>query len=344
MSQFSVPRAADAPADALPARSLAPPEKAAVIVRLLLAEGFDLPIATLPADMQADLAAQIARMRLVDRATMESVLREFLTMLEQAGLAFPDGIDGVLALMDGHLSQDAAARLRRQTAGAGDPWDRLSALPPERLLPVLQDEAPETAAVVLSKLPVPKAADLLSRLPGDRARRIAFAVSRTAATAPETVQRIGQALLQDLDAAPPRAFATGPVERVGAMLNLSPSATRDALLDGLEAEDAGFAAAVRKAIFTYAHIPARLSPRDAPKVIRATDPAALVTALAAGPPEVAEFLLANISARLADGLREDVAAQPAAAADAADRAMLSVVTAIRQLEEAGDLALIPPPG
>lgn len=341
MSQISLSPFAGTPAAP---RILTPPEKAAVIVRLLLAEGFDLPISTLPPDMQADLAAQIARMRMVDRATMESVLREFLNMLEQAGLAFPDGLDGVLALMGGHLSQDATARLRRQTAGADDPWERLSALPAEHLLPALQDEAPETAAVVLSKLPVPKAADLLSRLPGDRARRIAFAVSRTAATSPDTVLRIGQALLHDLDAAPPRAFAAGPVERVGAILNLSASATRDALLDGLEREDATFAAEVRKAIFTYAHIPARLPPRDAPKVIRATDPAALLAALAAGPPDVADFLLANISQRLADGLREDMAAQAAIPPDAADKAMLAVVTAIRGLEDAGDLVLIPPQG
>ncbi|MEY4982715.1 MAG: hypothetical protein RIR62_981 [Pseudomonadota bacterium] len=340
MTEMTLPLAQAAPYPA--PRPLSPREKAAVIVRLLLAEGCELPLATLPPDMQADLAGQIARMRLVDRATMEAVLREFLESLEQAGLAFPDGVDGVLGLMGAHLSPDAAARLRQASGGPEDPWERITALPPERLQPALEGEAVEVAAILLSKLPVARAADLLARLPGDRARRIALAVSRTASASPDMVARIGKALLADLEAVPPRAFASPAVERVGAILNLSPAATRDALLDGLEGEDADFAAALRGAIFTYAHIPARITPRDAPKIVRAADPAALVTALAAGPAEVAEFLLSNLSQRVADSLREEVAERGTPDAKQADQAMTAIILTIRQLEGAGELALIVP--
>lgn len=342
MTDMTFPRSQAATQSYAPPRPLCPREKAAVIVRLLLAEGFDLPLSSLPAAMQADLAEQIASMRLVDRATMEAVLREFLETLEQAGIAFPDGIDGVLGLMGDHLSEDAAARLRRRSGGPADPWDRIVTLSPDRLLPALTDEAPEVSAILLSKLPVPKAAELLAKLPGERARRIALAVSRTAATDPETVLRIGRALLADLENAPQRAFATGPAERVGAILNVATSATRDAVLDGLENEDAGFAADLRRAIFTYAHIPARLSPRDAPKVIRAVDPATLVTALITGPSEVADFLLANISQRMAQGLREEMAERGAVEEKVGDEAQTAVILAIRQLEGAGELAVSQP--
>lgn len=347
MTDMTLPLAQAAPAYPTPRplapRPLAPREKAAVIVRLLLAEGCDLPLSSLPDAMQADLADQIARMRLVDRATMEGVLREFLEMLEQAGLAFPDGIDGVLGLMGAHLSEDAAARLRRMAGGPADPWERIATLPPERLMPALESESAEVAAILLSKLPVARAAELLSRLPGDRARRIALAVSRTAATGPETVARIGRALLDDLDSVPARAFAATAAERVGAILNVSPAATRDALLDGLEGEDADFAAALRGTIFTYAHIPARIAPRDASRIIRATDPAALVTALASGPPAVAEFLLANVSARVADNLREEMGERGTVEAKQAEQAQTAVILAIRQLESAGEIALVAPP-
>lgn len=342
MTDLTFSLAQAAPAPFAPPRPLVPREKAAVIVRLLLAEGFDLPLSSLPAAMQADLAEQIAAMRLVDRATMEAVLREFLDSLEQAGIAFPDGIDGVLGLMGQHLSEDAAARLRRRSGGPADPWERIAGLPAERLMPALTDEAPEVSAILLSKLPVARAAELLSKLPGERARRIALAVSRTEATDPDTVLRIGRALLTDLENAPQRAFATAPAERVGAILNVAPSATRDAVLDGLEDEDAGFAAELRRAIFTYAHIPQRVAPRDVPKIIRGTDPGSLVTALAAGPSEVAEFLLSNISQRMADGLREEMAERGAVEPKVADEAMTAVILAIRQLEGAGELALSQP--
>lgn len=330
------------------ARGLTGREKAAVIVRLLLAEGAPMPLSSLPEHMQAALAEQIGQMRLVDRTTLGEVVEEFLTELEQVGLSFPGGIEGALSMMDGHISVNAANRLRR-LAGASskaDPWERLIGLDAERLLPVLEEESTEVAAVMLSKLPIPKAADLLGRLPGDKARRVAYAISLTGNVDPETVRRIGISLASQLDNQPVRAFEAGPVERVGAILNVSPAATREDVLRGLELTDAAFAQHVRRAIFTFVHIPSRLSPRDVAKVLRLVDPEVLVTALAAaaqGPDaEVGEFLLGNVSQRMAQGLRDEVAERGRVREKDAEDAMTAVVTAIRQLEAAGEIALVQP--
>ena len=354
MTQDLVPLARIAPARrALPItgpdarRMLTPRAKAAIIVRYLLTEGAALPIASLPEQMQAALAEQMGQMRLVDRATLDDVVGEFLSELESVGLAFPGGIEGALNMMDGHISQSAATRLRRM-AGAtakGDPWERIVTLPVERLLPILTDEAVEVGAVMLSKLPVARAADLLGKLPGDRARRVAYAVSMTGNVDPETVRRIGHALLAELDNQPSRAFETAPVQRVGAILNVSPALTRDDVLRGLEAEDAAFAAEVRKAIFTFVHIPDRVPPRDMPKITRLVEQAQLVTAFAGaqgkpGLEAAAEFILANISQRLAQGLREEMAARGKIKDKDADEAMNAIVNAIRGLEASGEITLI----
>jgi flagellar motor switch protein FliG len=209
------------------------------------------------------------------------------------------------------------------------------------------NEAVEVGAVMLSKLPVAKAAELLGKLPGDRARRVAFAVSLTGNVDPETVRRIGAALLAELDNQPPKAFDVGPVERVGAILNVSPSLTRDDVLQGLEAEDAAFAAEVRKAIFTFIHIPTRLNPRDTPKITRLVEQPQLVTALAAamgkpGLEEAAEFILANISQRLAQGLREEMGTRGRVKDKDAEEAMTAIIGAIRTLETSGEITLIQP--
>ncbi|MDR0809876.1 MAG: flagellar motor switch protein FliG [Gemmobacter sp.] len=321
-------------------------QKAAVIVRLMLAEGSPLPLATLPEAMQAELAQQIGRMRLVDRQTLQEVVTEFLGELEQVGLSFPGGLDGALEMMDGHISGATASRLRRlaDMHPDADPWDRLTAQPVESLTPVLEAESTEVAAILLSKLPVPKAALLLGKLPGERARRVAFAMSRTANVDPGTVRRIGFALLGQLDAAPPKAFESGAVERVGAILNIAPETTREAVLQGLDASDAGFAEQVRKAIFTFIHLPARLAPRDVPKLTRALDQPTLVTALAAAAdqPEraaAAEFVLANLSQRMAQALRESIAERGRVRERDAEQAMNSVIAAIRALERDGEITL-----
>ncbi len=328
-------------------RSLSAREKAAVIVRLLLSEGAPMQITGLPEHMQAALAEQMGQMRLVDRTTLDAVVAEFMDELQQVGLSFPGGIEGTLTMMDGHISTTAANRLRR-LAGASskaDPWIRIIALDPERLLPILIEESVEVAAVMLSMLPVPKAADLLGKLPGERARRVAFAVSLTGNVDPETVRRIGLSLAGQLENQPARAFDGDPVNRVGAILNVSPAFTREDVLKGLEETDAAFAEQVRRAIFTFIHIPARLAARDVPKIVRLVEPAALVAALAGSTGDVdkaaaTEFILANMSQRMSQSLRDEITERGEVKERDAEMAMNAVITAIRQLEATGEIILI----
>jgi flagellar motor switch protein FliG len=324
-------------------------QKAAIIVRILLAEGSPLPLGTLPDGMQADLAQQMGDMRLVDRATLEQVVSEFLDELGQVGLTFPGGLAGAINLMEGHISDATATHLRRmmRMRGDSDPWDRISVAPVEALLPHVAAESAEVAAVLLSKLPPSSAAGLLSKLPGDHARRIAHSMSRTRDIAPATVQRIGIALLNQLDSTPPRAFENGPAERVGAILNVATEGMRADVLDGLSEADAAFAAEVRKSIFTFAHIPLRVEPRDVPRILRVVDQPTLVVALAAANTDparsaTAEFLLANLSQRMAQSLRDEITDRGAVKAAEGDAAMAAVVSAIRALEAAGELVLAPP--
>ena len=328
-------------------RVLTAREKAAVIVRLLMAEGTPLHLSALPEHMQASLAEQMGHMRMVDRTTLGAVVAEFMGELEQVGLSFPGGIEGALTLMDGHISTTAANRLRR-LAGASakaDPWDRLMALDTDRLLPILMEESVEVAAVMLSKLPVAKAAELLGKLPGDRARRVAFAVSMTGNVDPETVRRIGLSLAAQLENLPARAFDGDPVDRVGAILNVSPAFTREDVLKGLDEADASFAEQVRRAIFTFIHIPTRVAARDVPKLVRLVEPVALVTALAGAQNDpahraAAEFILANMSQRMSQSLREEMGARGAVKEKDAEFAMNAVILAVRQLEATGEIVLI----
>lgn len=335
-----------APVDGAAAGRLSRRAKAAIVVRLLLNEGADIPLEELPDDLQAALTQQMGTMRSIDRDTLGAVVSEFSEELERVGLSFPAGIAGALDALDGKISPQTAARLREE-AGVrrfGDPWARLRELGADALLPVLQNESTEVAAVMLSKLPVSLSAELLGRIPGPDARRITYAVSLTNAVTPDAVDRIGLSLATQLDAQPKRAFDADPVERVGAILNSSTSTTRDEVLTGLDETDQGFANAVRKAIFTFANIPARIAPRDIPRILREVDQARLVIALAgaeaAGVATSRDFLLENMSGRLADQLREDIENAGKVKSAEAEAAMAEVVDVIRQMEQAGDLLLI----
>ncbi|MFD1509366.1 flagellar motor switch protein FliG [Lacimonas salitolerans] len=322
-------------------------QKAAIVVRFLLNEGAPLSLEDLPEDLQAALTQQLGQMRVIDRRTLADVIGEFATELEQIGLSFPRGLIGALSDLDGKISPQTAARLRRE-AGVrqlGDPWDRIRALDVAQLLQIIDREATEVSAVVLSKLATPKAAELLGALPGDRARRMTYAVSQTDAVTPDSVYRIGLSLATQLDDVPDKAFDDTPERRVGAILNLSATATREDLLQGLDDEDQEFAARVRKSIFTFPDIPARIAPTDVPKILRVVEQPTLITALrfasdAGGDMlAAAEFLLANISKRMADGLREEMGDLSPVKTKPGEEAQNAVIAAIRDLEAAGEIAM-----
>ena len=221
----------------------------------------------------------------------------------------------------------------------------MNAASADALVPVIEREAAEVAAMILSRLPTDRAAEILSRLPGPRARRIAFGVSRIAAIDPDLMRRIGAAIAMEIDSRPPEAIEGGPERRVGAILNAATSRTRDDVLEGLREDDEAFADAVRRTIFTFADIEARLEPNDVGPVMRELDDptqaAALAAGLAAGFEGSVERILTAMPKRMAEKVRETMEGW-SGTPEEGEAAMSAVCDAIRRLEDAGKLTLRPP--
>ncbi|MEL7253833.1 MAG: FliG C-terminal domain-containing protein [Pseudomonadota bacterium] len=320
-------------------------QKAAIIVRYLLNQGANVPLTDLPEGLQEVLTTQMGSMRYVDRDTLAGVLSEFAAEIEATGLTFPRGVAGALSALDGQISPQTALRLRKE-AGVrqfGDPWAQVCEAKPEQLKEILLSESAEVAAILLSKLSVTKAAALLGDLPGERARRITYAVSQTSDATPDAVDRIGLALAAQLQDAPQVAFEDTPDARVGAILNYSQAAIRDDVLEGLDETDQDFATLVRRAIFTFENIPERILDKDIPTVARDMPQDDLVTALAAAIQggglleESAEYILDNMSKRMSEALRDEIRDRGEVSAKEGEDAMTEMINNIRALEANGEI-------
>jgi len=317
-------------------------------MRVLLAEGVDLPLSRLPEQDQAAMTQALASLRLIDRPTMCAVVEEFVEMLEQVGMSFPESIEDALTLLDGKLDSKVSTRLRAVARGGGgdDPWSVVELAELPALCAILQNESTVVGAVVLSKLSTEKAARLLAALPRHTAQTLALAVARTDSISPGAVARIGQSLADQLRDIPARAFSSPSAQRIGNILNSSPSALRDQLLSEMEQANRDFASGVRRSIFTFQDIPQRVGARDVASVLRSLsedDLRLILSANDVGSRPTMDFLLDNISKRLAETMREDASALPKPSAEALDAAQSRVAAAIRAMADAGDLDLLPPP-
>lgn len=322
-------------------------QKAAVIVRLLHSKGIDLPLSALPDDLQSNLTQEMGGLGLVARDTMEKVLMEFAQSIDRIGMSVPRSLSAIATEFEGKLSPTATARLRAQMNNAPqNPWDRLGNLGPEALCDLCQSESPQVAAVLLTKIATKTAAEVLGRLDPPLARAIAYAITQTEDISPTAVEQIAQGLIERIDDVPPRAFDAAPAGRIGAILNVAPAVIRDDVLTGLGEADPDLKAAVEATIFTFAHIPTKLQQSDMAKLTKAIDGDLLTTALAAafqtGYDEAAEFILAGLSKRMAETLREEIQERPQLKSRAAESALSEVVSIIRNLLDQGEITLIEP--
>lgn len=329
-------------------RRMGQQQKAAVIVRLLLGQGVSPGVQRLSSDHQLRLAHVISGLGNIDRNTLFDVVREFTAQIDNLALSFPDGLAETLELLEPHLGEGAlkALRISAERSDGNDPWARVAKQPLARLAPLLESESAEVCAVLLSKLTVAKAAELLAELPEDRGEILAHTVALTETIKPELVETIGEHIARVLEAVPPQAFSKTAAERVGAILNSSPQSAREKMLDGLTNRDAPFAKEVRKSIFAFNHIPMRLEPVDVPIVVRKADAKSIIVAFAAGltaAPLTVEFMFENMSKRLAEQMRDEAEGLGSPKPEEGEAAMADLVRTIRDLESSGELKLLPPP-
>lgn len=324
--------------------------KAAMVVQMMLAGGRRLPLDQLPESTQLRLTRELAQLRLVDKETVDTVASEFAQALDTIGIAAPGSVEAAISALDGQISDDAMSRLKTEI-GRGpkdDPWARIVKLSCDEIKRIMETEAAEVSAVLLSKLPAGLAAEALGSLPGPRARTIALAVSQTADVSPRTVQDIGSALVTDYINDEVIAFSVAPAPRIGAILNITKADTRESLLEGLDEVDPEFAEEVRRNIFTFLDIPARVEATDVPKVLRLIDNEDLITAMAGAANlgeagiEARDYVLDNMSKRMADNLRDELAERGKVKVAAGEAAMTIFITAIRDSAERGEIKLIDP--
>jgi flagellar motor switch protein FliG len=312
-----------------------------------LAAGIKLDLTSLPSDLQRNLVREISRLDRIPTSTIEDVVSEFIALMDQSGQMFPLAMNDALRMVGSTISPEISMSLRKEAGLAlyDDPWMQIGQSDSHALLEIVEAERNEIAAILLSKLPVSKSAEILGKISGERARRIAYAISRTEKISPSVVAKIGQSIAEQLDMKPVRAFEISPDNRVGEILNFSVAATRDGVLDGLDEDDAEFAKKVRKSIFTFEHIASRIDAQFIPNLVREFDQAQFVIAMAGATDKNAasrDFILENMSKRMADQTREDMNDLGQVKPDEVEAAMAQIVHRIRELVDTGELKLNDP--
>ncbi len=319
-------------------------EKAAVIlaalgpkVAAMLLEGFDRP-------RIQRFAHAVNDMREINAETVDNTITEFLEHLEkEAGIA--GGGDETRRFLEEFMEKEQVDQLMEDIQAKGrSVWSALNDVADPRILAWLKSEHPQVAAITLTKMTAAKTARLLEQLEPEFSSQLVLRMNQASSAPQEVTERIGKIIKEEfLPTAIVKKDRKDPPELIAAIMNHVSSGVRDHLMEHMETTTPALAETVRKFVFTYQDIPSRISGRDVSQILKVVDESVLLVALkSTGEAAIAtsEFILSNISSRLATRLRDDLKEMPNPKAKEFEAAQSTVVAEIVGLRDQGVLKMI----
>ncbi|MFJ7751940.1 flagellar motor switch protein FliG [Peribacillus muralis] len=287
------------------------------------------------------LTLEISGVRKVDSNEKEEILDEFHNIALAQDYISQGGIGYAKQVLEKALGSDqAAAIINRLTSSLQvRPFDFARKADPGQILNFIQNEHPQTIALILSYLDPAQAGQILSELPqevqADIARRIALMDS----TSPEIINEVEQILERKLSATVTQDYTqTGGVEAVVDVLNGVDRSTERTILDALEIQDPELAEEIKKRMFVFEDI-VTLDGRAIQRVVRESENEDLKLSLKVASDEVKEIVFRNMSKRMVETFQEEMEYMGPVRLRDVEEAQSRIVAVIRRLEETGEIVI-----
>nr|WP_202111698.1 flagellar motor switch protein FliG [Saccharibacillus sp. WB 17] len=287
------------------------------------------------------LTLEIANVRKVDSSEKDSVLAEFHQICLAQEYISQGGINYAKEILQKALGEQKALEvINRLTATLQvRPFDFARKADPSQILNFIQNENPQTIALVLSYLQFEQASVILSSLPQEKQAEVARRIAMMDSTSPEVIAQVERILEQKLSSTVTQDFATaGGIESIVSILNGVDRGTERTILDSLEIQDPELAEEIKKRMFVFEDI-VNIDDRSIQRIIRDVENADLQLALKVASEEVREVVFKNMSKRMADTFREEMEFMGPVRLRDVEEAQTRIVTIIRKLEEAGEIII-----
>jgi flagellar motor switch protein FliG len=322
--------------------ALTGPQKAAVLLVQLGKERSALVLKSLREPEVEEILAEIARLRNVDSEVVDAVLGEFQSLAAARRYYGQGGMDFAREVLEATMGPEKAAELlaRMEASLVEMPFEFLRRADARQVLSFLQDEHPQTVALVLAHMRSDQAAIVLSGMPDDLQADVAHRVAVMESSSPEVVRQVEAVLERKLSSVLQSTdfSAAGGLQPLVDIINHSDRATERLILEGLERRDPALAEQVRSQMFMFEDI-CNLDDRSVQLVLRQVDGKELATALKGVRQDVRDKIMDNMSERAAANLADEIEVLGPVRLTSVEEAQAKVIQAIRSLEESGQIIL-----
>ncbi|MDE7333689.1 MAG: flagellar motor switch protein FliG [Lachnospiraceae bacterium] len=305
------------------------PEKSATIFKHLKEEEIE------------ELTLEIANTRSITPQVKDEVIDEFYQVCLAQQYIAEGGISYAKELLEKALGSDKAMDvIGKLTASLQvKPFEFVRKTDPSQLLNFIQDEHPQTIALILSYLSAAQSALIISALPPDRQADVAKRIAVMDRTSPDVIKEVEKVLESKLASLVNQEYTIiGGVDAVVDILNTVDRGTEKHIMETLEIEEPELADEIRKKMFVFEDI-LLLDDRAIQRVLRDVDNNDLGLALKGANEQVQTTIFNNLSKRLAVMIKEDMEFMGPVRMKDVEEAQQKIVNIIRKLEDSGEIVI-----
>lgn len=315
--------------------------KAAILLIALGPERSALLFNHMHDDEIEELTLEIANVNRISPEERAEVLEEFYQVCLAQEFISEGGINYAKEVLEKAMgSQKALEIINKLTSSLQvKPFDFVKKTDASQLLNFIQNEHPQTLALILSYLNPAQAAQVLSALPQEKQADVAQRIATMESTSPEVIKEVEMVLERKLSSMVTQDYsATGGIQCIVDILNSVDRGTERFILETLEIQNAELVEEIRKKMFIFEDI-VNLDSVGIQRFIREVDNTELAVALKGATDEVKEMIFANMSKRMAEMLKEDMDFMGPVRLRDVEEAQQKIVNIIRKLEDANEIII-----
>ena len=321
--------------------SLTGRQKAAIFLVSLGGEISAKIMERLREDEVEKIVFEIARTETVEAELKDAVLQEFQDLMTAQNFITTGGIDYARDVLEKTFgSQKAIEIINRLTSSLQvRPFDFIRRTDPAHLLNFIQQEHPQTIALILAYLEPQKASVILQNLPDEIQSDVARRVATMDTTSPDVLREVERVLEKKLSTVSSEDYtAAGGVDSIVEILNLVDRSSEKSIIESLEDEDPDLAEEIKKKMFVFEDI-VMLDDRSISKVLREVNNDEMAKALKQVDAEVQDKIFRNMSKRAGAMLRDEMEYMGPIRIKDVGEAQQKIVSIIRHLEDKGEIVI-----
>lgn len=287
------------------------------------------------------LTLEIANTRSVSPAIKDSILDEFYEVCLAQQYIAEGGITYAKDLLEKALGAERAKDVIGKLTASLQvrPFEFVRKTDASQLLNFIQDEHPQTIALILSYLSPGQASAIISALAPEKQTDVAKRIAQMDRTSPDVIKEVEKVLEQKLSSLVNQDYTiVGGVDSIVDILNTVDRGTEKHIMESLEIEDPELADEIRKKMFVFEDI-LSLDDRSVQRVLREVDNNELAVALKGSNEEVQNLIFNNLSKRLATMIKEDMDFMGPVRLKDVEEAQQKIVNIIRKLEDSAEIII-----